>query len=112
MSLTDDPLAKAKFVFPAGTTIAAGGYLVVFADSDFAAPGLHTGFALDQDGDTVQLYGQCRSGQPLLDSVAFGPQVADLSIGRTGAARDSWALCTPTIGAANIAVATLAAPAD
>jgi len=35
----------------------------------------------------------------LIDSVSFGPQLADLSIGRTS--DGSWALCVPTFGAAN-----------
>ena len=87
MSLTDDVLVKAKYVFPAGTTINAGSFLVVYADTDLAAPGLHTGFALDSEGDRVQLYGTVANGQPLLDSIVFGLQPPDFSIGRTGAAR-------------------------
>ena len=108
MSLTDDPAVKAKYVFPGGTTIAAGGYLILYADT---LPGaLHTGFGLDQDGDMVQLYGTVGTGQPLIDSIVFGSQVADFSIGRTGALLETWALCTPTIDGPNTAVATLAAP--
>ena len=110
MSLTDDAAIKDKFVFPAGTTIAAGGYLVVYADTA-AGAGLRTGFGLDQDGDRVLLYGTAGLGQPLLDSITFGAQAPDFSIGRTGATLNIWALCTPTIGAANTAVAALAAPA-
>ncbi len=98
MSLTDDPLVPAKYVFPAGTTIAAGAHLVVFADADAAAPGLHTGFALDQDGDTVRLLA---SGGALVDAVTFGPQATDRSIARTGAAQDLWALTVPTPSAVN-----------
>lgn len=111
MSLTDDPTLKAKYVFPAGTTIAAGGFLIIYADTGTGA-GLHTGFGLSQDGDTVQLYGTVGAGQPLLDSIVFGAQAADLSIGRTGVNLETWTLCTPTIGAANTPVATLAAPSS
>ena len=109
-SLTDDALVKAKYVFPAGTTIAAGGYLIVYADSDLAAPGLHAGFSLDAQGDGVFLFDTVAGGQAQLDSVVFGLQAADFSIGRTGGALDTWALCTPSIGAANTAVPVLAAP--
>ena len=109
-SLTDDPLVKAKYVFPAGTTIAAGGYRIVYADTDLTAPGLHAGFALDAQGDGVYLFDTVANGQTQLDAITFGLQATDFSIGRTGAARDVWALCTPTIGAANTAVASLAAP--
>ncbi len=101
MSLTDDALLPAKYVFPAGTTIGSGAYLVVFADTDAAAPGLHTGFSLDQDGDTVRLHDTVANASALIDSVTFGPQATDLSVSRTGAALDVWALTTPTPNAAN-----------
>ncbi len=107
MSLTDDPLVKAKYVFPAGASIAAGTRLVLYAD----ILATHLGFGLDNDGGTVQLYNTVASGQSLLDAVTYGLQPADFSIGRTGGALDTWALCTPTIGTANTAVAALAAPA-
>lgn len=110
MSLTDDPAMKAKFVFPAGTTIPSGNYLIVYADSGTGA-GLHTGFALDSDGDSLHLFGTVASGQPLLDTISFGLQPANYSIGRTGAARDLWALCTPSIGGPNTQVAALASSA-
>ena len=112
MSLTDDPLLPAKYVFPAGTSIASGAHLVVFADADAAAPGLHAGFALDQDGDTVRLHDTVANGGALLDSVKFGPQATDLSVSRTGGALDVWALTTPTPNAANgapVALGNLAA---
>ncbi len=108
-SLTDDPLQKVKFVFAASATLPPGGYLVLYADSDFAAPGLHTGFQLDQGGDTVYLYDAAGADQALLDSVTFGPQAANFSIGRSGAGLNSWALGSPTIGDANTTV-TLEAP--
>ncbi len=109
MSLTDDPTVKAKYVFPAGTTIASGGYLTVYADSA-ATAGLHTGFGLDQDGDTLQLYGSVATGQTLRDTITFGAQPPDYSIGRTGGGLATWALCTTTLGAPNVAVPGLAAP--
>ena len=105
-TLTDDPAVPAKFTFAAGTTIAPGSYLVVYADSNIALPGIHTGFALDQDGDQVQL----RNGATLIDSVSFGPQPADFSISRTGATLNTWSLCAPSIGGANTAAVALAAP--
>ncbi len=110
MSLTDDPLVKAKYVFPAGTSIGAGARLVIYADSA-ATPGQHTGFGLDNDGGVVQLYNTVAAGQALIDAVTYGLQPADFSVGRTGAGLTTWALCTPTAGAANTAVATLADPA-
>ncbi len=110
MSLSDDPLFRTKFVFPGGASLAAGARLVLYADTITITPGTHLGFGLDADGDTVLLYDTIASGQAAVDSVTFGLQPADLSIGRTGAALTTWALCTPTIGAANTAVASLAGP--
>lgn len=103
MSLTDDATVPAKFVLPPGTTIPPGGFLLVYADADPTAPGLHAGFALDQDGDEVRLY----NGAALVDAVVFGPQVTDLTISRTGAALDVWGLTAPTLGGANGAPLTL-----
>ena len=99
MSLSDDPMQPDKFVFPAGTTIASDEYLVLFADANAVTSGLHLGFALAQEGDGAYLYD--RSGA-LVDSVEFGGQLPDLSIGRAGP-DGRWQLTTPTFGQANIA---------
>ena len=99
MSITDTPDDPGKFVFPQGTSIDPGEYLVLYADSDTTSSGIHLGFALNSDGEQIYLYNS--SGQ-LLDSVEFGLQLPDLSIGRIG--NDGhWALTVPTFGQANIA---------
>ena len=103
MSLTDDPAVPAKFVFPAGHDHSRRAAISSSMPTTIAAPGLHAGFALDQDGDDVCSSTTSSRRQALLDSITFGPQAADLSIGRTGAALDVWTLCTPTLGAANAA---------
>ena len=110
-SLSDDPLLPRKFVFPAGTSLAAGGYLVVYADSELTAPGLHTDFALDAEGDQVRLYDTPANGGVLLDSIVFGFQIQNFSVSRTGAGSNIWALTAPTAAAANGNAVTLAGPA-
>jgi hypothetical protein len=107
-SLTDDPATPRKYVFPVGTSIAAGGYLVIYADDATSAPGLHAGFSLDAEGDTVRLHDTTANGGVLLDSVTFGFQVPDYSVARTGTG-GTWALTTPTPNAANAAAAALGA---
>ena len=97
-SISDDLSTPRKFVFVAGTTIAANGYLLVYTDSDTAAPGIHTGFQFDALGDSVRLYDAAIA---LQDAVVFGTQITDRSISRTAAAPATWALTVPTIGAAN-----------
>ena len=99
VSITDNPDEPGKFVFSSGTSIDPGQYLVLYADSDSNTSGIHLGFALNGDGEGLYLYD--RSGR-LLDSVQFGLQLPDMSIGRVG--NDShWALTVPTFGQANIA---------
>jgi len=99
MGLSDDPMQPDKFVFPTGATMASGEHLVLFADANAVTSGMHLGFALAQEGDGVYLYD--RSGA-LLDSVEFGRQLPDLSIGRTGP-DGQWQLAIPTFGQTNVA---------
>ena len=89
MGLSDNPADGAAHVFPAGTVLPAGGYLVVTLDA--TSP-----FRLSGDGQTVVL---TRPDGTLADAVDFGPQAADRSIGRGPA---GWGLGTPTPGAANL----------
>jgi len=99
MSITDNPVNPTRFVLPAGTSIPPGGYLVIYADSDTTTSGIHLGFALAGNGESLYLYN--RSGL-LLDSVRFGMQLPDFSIGRIGSS-GRWTLTMPTFGSANIA---------
>ncbi|HEY5910515.1 MAG TPA: lamin tail domain-containing protein, partial [Verrucomicrobiae bacterium] len=60
------------------------GYLLVWADGETGQnstnrPDLHVNFKLDKAGEAIGLYD--RDGTPI-DYVAFGPQSADLSMGR------------------------------
>lgn len=91
-----------QFVFPAGTSLPAGGFLVVWCDDDLAAPGLHTGFALGRDGESLFLWDAATNR---VDAVTFGPQVRDYSLGRVGT---GWVLTQPTPGRANLAAAVAA----
>lgn len=104
LGLTDEETNRYKFTFPSGTVIPPEGYLVLYANNPDGTPGLHVGFGLDQSGDALFLYDRPAQGGKLLDSVWFGLQLADLSIGRLPDRR--WALCRPTFGAANVAART------
>ncbi len=101
MSLTDDPLIPRKYIFPAGTTIPANGYLLVYADSNTTQPGLHTLFQLNSNGDSVHFYQSIANGGGLIDEITFGPQAANLTISRTAANPSIWTLTNPTIEMAN-----------
>ncbi|HEX5176205.1 MAG TPA: lamin tail domain-containing protein, partial [Chthoniobacteraceae bacterium] len=96
-ALSDDPLLTSKFLFPPGTTIDANGYLLIWCDNDTLAPGVHSGFALDSSGQTITL---TQSGS-IRDSVTFGPQAPDLSIGRSPDGTGGFALNEVTPEATN-----------
>jgi len=85
------------FVFPPGTNIPAGGFLVIWCDGAGGDGALHAGFELTAAGATLTLF----DGANLrADAVTFGAQIADRSIGRVNSA---WELNIPSPGAANSA---------
>jgi hypothetical protein len=90
-----DSVEIRRFVFPDSTTMPAGGFLVVWCDTNATQTGLHTGFGLGRRGETLGLYDAAGTR---VDVITFGHQVADYSIGRLGS---EWALTEPTPGAAN-----------
>lgn len=94
-SLTDDGNAR-KFVFPA-INLPASGFLIVWCDTDTNAPGLHSGFALGRNGESVFLFDASTN---LVDAFSYGLQLPDKSVGRVG---NTWQLTLPTPGGANIA---------
>lgn len=99
LSLSNDPSDPKKFIFPTGTILDAGAYLVVYAGNNDIEPENHLGFALNKEGDALYLFNKSDTGGEVIDSVVFGLQAADLSIGRL---RDrQWALTKPTFGSSN-----------
>jgi len=112
MSLTTDPNTPGLWKFPGGVAIPANGYLVVWCDSSRAAstnsaPDLNTGFALPGNGGGVYLF---TTNSQLADSVIFGPQIGNFSLGLNGG---PWnLLSTPTPGAVNSGSAALGDPSN
>ncbi len=83
-TLTDSAAIPAKWVFPAGYTIPAGGYVVVFAsnkDRRTLGSALHTNFSLSASGEYLGLYAP--GGGAALSEYAptFPAQTADVSYG-------------------------------
>lgn len=85
------------FMFAAGTTLNSGQALVVWCDTNSATSGIHSGFALDKNGESLFLYDTTGNR---VDALTFGPQIANLSVGRIGS---DWHLAQPTPGASNVA---------
>lgn len=75
--LTDDFQQPTKWRIPNGTTIPANSYLLFWADG--MDEGLHTNFKLSNNGEAVGLY---TADGTVIDSLSFGRQVPDVSLGR------------------------------
>ncbi len=102
--LTDDSEAPTRWQIPVGnealTVIPAGGFLLIWADGETSDSGLHAGFNLDADGDSLYLFDV--DGVTLIDSVTFDEQTSDISYGRSPDGAGDWnLLTTPTPGTAN-----------
>ena len=111
MSLTDDLVTEGprRWVFPSGVSLAPGAYLVLKFDSGSppstnSGPLLNTGFGLDNNGDELYLYDALSRGGNLVDSVSFGLQAAEFSIGRVPVGTGPWQLTQPTRGGPNVTI--------
>jgi hypothetical protein len=109
MSLSDNVERPGKFSFPPGVTLGPSESLVIWCDDQTNAPGLHTGFALDNDGQTLALFVASPNGYQVSDAVTFGLQAPDLPIGRVPDGAGPWVLNTPTPGGANMISPTASA---
>lgn len=103
VTLTDNADTPDRFGFPDGTVIAPGSFLTVYSG---AADGtaFRLGFGLSGGGEGVYLFGSSGADRVLLDSVQFGFQIPDRSIGRDGDLH--WSLCEPTPGQPNQSIQT------
>ena len=99
-ALSNNPKNPAKWVFPEGTELAPGEYLVVYAsghNAKAAKTDLHTNFKLGADGASIYLFGP---DGLLMDKLQTGVFLNDMSYGID--AGGSYACFeTPTLGAAN-----------
>ena len=90
--------------FPAGTRLAKGGYLVVLCDGNRPASSTNTGFSLPAEGGGLYLIDPDGF---VADSVEYGFQIADRTIGQSG----KWRLLNePTPGAENATTASFGDP--
>ncbi len=78
--LSDDYADPMKFIIPAGFTIPAKGFIIVWADGDAStAEYIHTSFKLSATGEQIMI---SNASGTVLDSISFGAQTTDVSSGR------------------------------
>ena len=103
-SLSDTATNPRKWVFPANVSIPANGYLVVLLDSSrpastTAGPVLNSGFSIKATGDRLDFFSPLTQ---VVDSVRYGPQARNYSIGRIPSGTGDFVLTQPTPGAGNV----------
>lgn len=89
MFLTDDLSELDKWAFP-DTTLASGGFLLIWADDDEGDPGLHACFKLSADGEEIGLSKLENSVLILVDWISFEAQAEDTSFGRFPDGSANW----------------------
>jgi hypothetical protein len=100
MYLTNDVIVPTKWRIPSGASVAAGGYLLFWADNQTASGDRHAGFTLDATGGSIALY--ATDGVTQTDAVTYGPQATDISYGRYPDGTGAWEyMTTPTPGSVN-----------
>jgi len=102
MYLTDDLAIPTKWQVPAGVSILPGEYLILWADEETAQGELHMSFKLSANGEQIGLFDTYAHANMPIDTVAFGAQTADVSMGRFPDGVDNWRLfTTATPGVSN-----------
>jgi hypothetical protein len=78
--LSDDYADPMKFIIPAGFSIPAKGFIIVWADGDASTTEyIHTSFKLSATGEQIMI---SNASGTVLDSISFGVQTTDVSSGR------------------------------
>jgi hypothetical protein len=103
MYLTDNLSNPTKWGFP-DTTLSPGAFLVVWADEDGVQGPLHANFKLSRDGEQIGIFRSDSSGTIPVDTLTFGYQSAEVSMGRYPDGGWLWEFMgTPTPAAPNFA---------
>ncbi|HOZ21086.1 MAG TPA: CotH kinase family protein [bacterium] len=79
--------------------LAPGTWLVIWCDEEQEQGSLHANFKLSAGGEFLALVD--RDGLTILDSLSFGPQTTNLSLGRYPDGHGAWQTMAPTPGTAN-----------
>ena len=95
----DDDLYLIPNTNSSQTTVPANGYLILWFDKDEDQGAHHIGEKLSADGEGIYLLSDSTT---FIDSLSFGIQETDVSMGRSPDGSDNWVKFTsPTPGAKN-----------
>jgi hypothetical protein len=100
LRLSDNLSNPNQFAFP-DTTLAPGGFLLVFCDNDPEQGPLHADFALAAAGEQVGLFGDNIAGFAVIDTLTYGPQTANVAWGRYPDGASTWQFLIPTPNGSN-----------
>jgi hypothetical protein len=103
--LSDDADELMKWSFPAGSSIASNGYLIIWADDDEEQDGLHTNFKLSAAAEAVFLVD---ADGNIVDEVSYVDQITDTSFGRYPNGTGDFQLMNPTFNAENMGTTSTA----
>ena len=103
-SLTDDLVEGRKYSFAAGTRLSGNAYLRLLCSGSLPASPTNTGFGLHRTGGAVFLLQPVTRGGRVGDSLTYGLQVRDISLGRVPDGSTNWTLTLPTPARANQAL--------
>ena len=95
--LSDDADDLTQWTFP-DTSIAAGGYLIIWADNDEDQSGLHANFKLSASGETIYL---TNPNSVVINEITFNSQEADVSTGRYPNGTGSFDEMSPSFSGSN-----------
>ncbi|MCK5742030.1 MAG: lamin tail domain-containing protein, partial [Chlorobi bacterium] len=86
--MTDNFNTPMKWEIPDNTVIQPRGFLLIRADNDPEDGTYHATFKLSKDGEEIGLYAP--DGTTVIDTITFGEQQTDISLGRNGDANPEW----------------------
>ncbi|MFG0245199.1 MAG: CotH kinase family protein [Phycisphaerales bacterium JB052] len=102
MHLSDSPFDPLAWVFPEGTVLAPGAFLIVWCDDEPGEGPLHATFKLSAGGESAVLSHRAEAGSVLIDSVSFPGLLPDESYGRAPDGSESFEVfCAVTPGFEN-----------
>ncbi len=102
--ITDTSAQLTKWQIPAGTTIPANGYLIIWADNEPLDGPLHANFRLSAAGESLVL---SNPSLLLVDQINFSAQTVDFGFARVPNGTGSFVIQAPTFNANNSPLSTV-----